>query len=411
MGMRTAETTKGVRVGVLGCGYIATEAHLPALLDAGAEIMAFFDPNPARSENYARRLPGRQASPRWEEVVTHPDVDLVVSSSPPAARLDAVLVALAAGKHVLVEKPMASTLADADRMIEAAAAAGRTLAVVNNFIFYPEVLAIRDLLASGVVGEPRLASFEALGMGQGVVQLNAYGSASTTFFNQPSSELEYAKALDLMQQGWRGRAVTAAGGALMEYGIHVAAVAHEFFQAEAVEVGAVLATLADRSLAGGTGEDYASVTWRFPGGGIAELRFSLFPFDFTPGRLHRRGGMHLLCSEGSITVEYPGQGEGPHGAARRIVARHGGQEVVRAMPEVDFAQRRHAGFRDLFSDLFAAMSTGREPRASARLGRSSFELMLAAYRANAAGCRISLPLPLDDDLYRGGAYALEPGTA
>lgn len=398
-----------MNIGVVGCGSIATEAHLPALLERQTSVNAFYDVDPVRAANYQRHLAGALApSPSWEAVVSAPDVELVILSTPPgAARLEMVRAALTAGKHVLVEKPMAATLEEADQMLAAARGSKQLLAVVNNYLFTPEIKAIRKFLEDGVVGELLFAGFEALGIGQGVVRSTSYQRNDTDFYSQPDSEVEYKKAQPWLRRSWRGRAATAAGGALMEYGIHVVAMAQLLFGRPASSVSAVLATLDDPALSGGTGEDFASVTWEYPGLGVALLSFSMAPFHFSPGQSHRHGGMHMLCSEGSISVEYGSLGTGPHDPAQRIIAKRGNEEWVIEFPKLTFAERRGQIFGDMFANVFDAISSGGVPIVSGELGRSVFEQMLGAYRAAAEGRRVELPMPTDDRFYRGGVISLE----
>jgi predicted dehydrogenase len=89
---------------------------------------------------------------RLDDLLKDNEVDLVVVAVPSHLHAEHAIRALEAGKHVLVEKPMADNLADADRMIEAAEKAGRILTVNQNYRFTPDFVTIQDVLASGKLG-------------------------------------------------------------------------------------------------------------------------------------------------------------------------------------------------------------------------------------------------------------------
>ena len=88
-----------------------------------------------------------------EEVLTAPGVDAIVIATPHPSHLEIVLKAAEAGKHVLVEKPMGVTPAEADSMIDAARSAGVKLGVLFNNRFRPEALKAKELIEQGAIGE------------------------------------------------------------------------------------------------------------------------------------------------------------------------------------------------------------------------------------------------------------------
>jgi predicted dehydrogenase len=109
-----------LRVGIAGCGVVAQRHHLPALRAArGVQAVCAFDPDPA-----AAAALGLAVAASLDELIER--VDLVAVCTPPGAHADVALAALEAERGVLVEKPLATTLADADRIV--AAAAGRLAA-------------------------------------------------------------------------------------------------------------------------------------------------------------------------------------------------------------------------------------------------------------------------------------------
>ncbi len=121
-----------------------------------ARLAAVADPAPGAAERLAGALGADRAYTDVAQVWADPSVDAVVIAAPARSHADLVVAAAAAGKGVFCEKPMAVTLADADRAIEAARAAGVVLQVGFNRRFAADWQAARALLDAGTVGTPRL---------------------------------------------------------------------------------------------------------------------------------------------------------------------------------------------------------------------------------------------------------------
>jgi myo-inositol 2-dehydrogenase/D-chiro-inositol 1-dehydrogenase len=122
----------------------------------GARLVAVADPAPGAAERLANRLGADRAYADVQQVWDDPEVDAVVIASPARTHAGLVVAAAAAGKGVFCEKPMAVTLEDADRAIDAARAAGVVLQVGFNRRFAPDWQAARALLDAGTLGTPRL---------------------------------------------------------------------------------------------------------------------------------------------------------------------------------------------------------------------------------------------------------------
>ncbi len=125
--------------------------HVP-----GARLVAVADPAPGTAERLAAELGADRAYPDTAQVWADPQIDAVVIAAPARFHADLVVAAAAPGKGVFCEKPMALTLADADRAIDAARTAGVVLQVGFNRRFVPDWAAARALLDAGQVGTPRL---------------------------------------------------------------------------------------------------------------------------------------------------------------------------------------------------------------------------------------------------------------
>lgn len=141
-----------LKIAILGLGQAAQNIHLPALRGLGKqfEVVALCDPDGAAREAAQAALPGARVFADAAELIRSSGFDAVDIISPPSLHCEQACAALAAGLHVFCEKPLAMTLADADRMLAAAGEARRTLAVNGQF---PD-MAIHQA-AQTEVGSPR----------------------------------------------------------------------------------------------------------------------------------------------------------------------------------------------------------------------------------------------------------------
>jgi predicted dehydrogenase len=149
-----------LRLAFLGCGFI-TRVHSRNLRRLGrAQIVASYaSRDRARAEEYCRRYGGARSYGDYETAIADPAVDAVLVAVPPRYHLDLTLRALAAGKHVIVEKPAFPALADYKTAAAARDRAGRVVLVGENDHYKPLAVQLRRLLAEGVVGDMLFAHF------------------------------------------------------------------------------------------------------------------------------------------------------------------------------------------------------------------------------------------------------------
>jgi len=143
-----------LRMAVVGVGFGA-QVHVPAFLSIpGVEIVGLADSGSGRAGQVAAGL-GRKvvAWGSWQKAVEAPDVDAVSVATPPWVQADVVCAALAAGKHVLCEKPFGANGEDAARMWESARKTDRVHAVDFEFRMEPGIAALQRLVKSGEIGE------------------------------------------------------------------------------------------------------------------------------------------------------------------------------------------------------------------------------------------------------------------
>lgn len=141
------------RVGIIGVGAIGTLGHLPGYRSAGAEVMAVTDVAEGRATEVAERFGVPASYEDYRAMLANEDLDVVSVCTPNALHAEMTVAALQAGAHVLCEKPMALTYAEATSMIEAAQAAGKELSIAHTLRHRPQMERIRELAASGALGE------------------------------------------------------------------------------------------------------------------------------------------------------------------------------------------------------------------------------------------------------------------
>ncbi len=143
-----------LRIGVLGCSRIARRSVIPAILKTpGWRLVAVGNRTAARAREVAEEF--KVSACTLEELVAHPEIDALYISLPNSLHEEWALSALAAGKHVLVEKPMAGSLAATRRMVEAAASKGRILMEGLMYVFHPAIRKVHELIRAGRIGNIR----------------------------------------------------------------------------------------------------------------------------------------------------------------------------------------------------------------------------------------------------------------
>jgi predicted dehydrogenase len=145
-------TPAPVGVGLVGYGAIGRDHAASISQVAGLQLSGVCDISAARRELASREW-GVPAHSTAEAMFDDPAVGLVVVGTPPVAHADGVLAALAAGKHVVCEKPFALRVDEVDRMIDEAAARDRVLTVFQSRRWDPDYVALRDVVRSGDIGE------------------------------------------------------------------------------------------------------------------------------------------------------------------------------------------------------------------------------------------------------------------
>ncbi len=150
------------RIAVLGCGYWGSN-HIRTLKGLGA-LHAVSDASAPRAEGFAAEHDCLALAP--DELFTRDDVDAIVMALPPQYHAETAIRAVEAGKDVLVEKPIALTVADAERAVAAASANGRVFMVGHVLRFHPAFEQMKRLIDEGELGEIRYIHSHRLGLGK-----------------------------------------------------------------------------------------------------------------------------------------------------------------------------------------------------------------------------------------------------
>jgi len=178
-----------ITIAFVGCGRVA-RAHGRRLRRERDVRVAFASREPARAAQLARELGGGARSfASYDEAIAAADVDVVAVTTPPASHGELALRALAAGKHVVLEKPPVASAAELDRVAAAAARAGKRVFVAENYFYKPLRRRLAALIGDGAIGDVLFV---------------------------------HVNAIKQQQTGgdWRDDRAQALGGALFEGGIH-----------------------------------------------------------------------------------------------------------------------------------------------------------------------------------------------
>jgi predicted dehydrogenase len=241
-----------IKIGMIGCGKIAQVRHIPEYADRKDVCLSgFFDLNQARAEELAKKFGGK-AFASYQDLLAQKDIDAVSVCTANQSHAEITIAALKAGKHVLCEKPMATTLEDCEAMVKTAAETGKSLMIGQNQRLAKAHVKAKELLASGLIGE--LVSFR-------------------TTFGHGGPE---TWSIDPGQNVWFFDKNKAAMGAMADLGIHKTDLIHYLTGQTVVETTARVTTLDKRDASGvliGV-DDNAICIYRLSGGAVGTMTAS-----------------------------------------------------------------------------------------------------------------------------------------
>src|SRR6266704_5410710 len=355
-----------VGVGLVGSGFIA-QLHADACSrSAVASVRAIASRSADRAEAFARQW----GIPAWHddfrELAGRPDVDLVCVAAPNRLHRDIVVAAAQAGKHVVCEKPLARTLAEADEMIGACQLAGVKLMYAEEICFAPKYVRAKQLADEGALGEVYLVR-------QGEQH---YGPHSDWFWDPQR----------------------AGGGVLMDMGCHGIEFARWVYGKPAVrsvtaEIGRFVHH--ERTAA----EDHAIVTVRFEGrrAGLIETSWAKpGGMDDRAEIVGSRGITYADLMRGSSLSTYSDVGYGY--AVEKAPDTRGWTFTI-------FEELWHSGIPQEMDHFVSCVLDAAMPQETGADGRAVLELIYAAYRAARIG-RVELPLELSEQEAAQPPFAL-----
>jgi predicted dehydrogenase len=328
------------RVGIIGTGGMG-ERHAKGVqqVPSRLRLVAACDIDKQRLHQFGQKFGISELAADWHEVVASREVEAVFVLLPHNLHEEVCVAAARAGKHVLVEKPIARTLEEADRIIRAAEGAGVVLMVAHNQRFYPANRKIRQLLDQGVIGE--------LFCGR----------------------IDHHQNFSVSQRSWWRSRDAVGGGCVIGSGIHRLDLLR-WYLGEAREVFAFQVDDPRRLEA----EVACAATLRFQNGAIAEF-FCNWGALRPPATTHE--GMSLFGREGCLYFD---------GAIRVCAPARkdlGGDLVT--VPFDEHCESMWEHFADCVNNKLTPLTSGVE-------GRKSLELVVAIYRSAETGRPVRLPL-------------------
>jgi UDP-N-acetyl-2-amino-2-deoxyglucuronate dehydrogenase len=342
-----------LRIALVGAGNVA-RSHLMGLAESDiVEVAGILDPDQARAREKAEAFGIPRLVESWAELLADASIPCVGLLLPHDLHESFAIEALAAGKHVVCEKPLATTIASCDRMLAAAESHGRKLFAVQNRIFSRAYEAVKEIVTSGAIGDVLIA------------QTNGFEGPGTIVGRQP------------WMTDHRG-----GGGVLITQAVH-AAYALRYLVGDVKQVSCLFA---ERKVVPMTAEDSAIVTLRFANGAIGEMTSTFTiahgPFDHS---------ITLHGTDGYVTV----------GAIRGDARRRFG---VRAISPSRFGDKElhdveilgddlgHQSFGRMWDEYARNILDGSPTRCTGIDGKRAVEVILAAYASNASHRVVTLPL-------------------
>ncbi len=347
-------------IGIIGSGAIAS-VHVDSYkrLVADCEVKAVCDTFKAKADDLiAGKALNAKAYDDYKKLLLDPAVDAVSICLPPSTHAQVSIDALKAGKHVIVEKPMASSLEECDLMIEAARASGKILDVVSQNRYKTPVAKLKTMLDGKAVGKVFYASFDSLWW-RGQVYYDLW---------------------------WRGTWAQESGGCFMSHAVHYIDLMHYLFDMPATVSASIHNVGHDNSEC----EDL----------GFADFNYNDKVIHFTCSLVSHgeRQSIVVEGEKGSISVPWTVSANSalPNGFPEE---NSGGkkalEETYRAIP--DLVREGH----DAQLLNFLKAIEGKEPIAlDGMTGKKTIELIMGIYKSAVTGKSVEFPIRPEDPFYR-----------
>ncbi|MFD2671394.1 Gfo/Idh/MocA family protein [Marinicrinis sediminis] len=328
-----------VRFAIIGCGIIA-DIHAKGIQEtAEAELTALYDKQPEKAIRFAEEYGGKVYH-TMEDLLAAEDIDVVCICTPSGQHPEQTIQSARAGKHVLVEKPMAIHLPDVERMIESCKRAGVWLSTVFPRRMSPQAQFAREVIQSGRLGKLSLCS---------------------AYVKLYRDQVYYDSA------GWRGTWEMDGGGAMMNQGIHTVDLLQWLAGNVTTVTGKARAVLRDIEV-----EDTVLSSLQYESGALGMLEITTTAYQGKGQRLeiHGEKGTLVIEEDDIISLHIEGEEvECPKFAAFRVI------------PD---------GHRMQIQDMARAVLEQRPPIVTGEDGRHSLEIILRTYQSSRTGQEIRL---------------------
>ncbi len=367
--------TDRLRIGVIGCGNIASRLHVPTWIKMSdrVEVVAIADPTAVNLEA-VRGLTGLDTADAYTDpfaLLARDDLDAIDICAPQSFHRDLVVAAAARRRHVICEKPLAAVPADAEVAVQACANHDVRLAMVHNFLGFPEVTTMRRQIDAGAIGQVRNVHINLLGV-----------------FDAPGSDGYDAR--------WRHNPVVSGGGILMDllHGVYTA----EHLLGEPIErVTALIDAQDPAALVEDTALCRFDTATRSATVNIA--------WGFGPG------SMEVVGTAGRVSVRYRDGSTPPWSPLEHVAVTdaQGTRVVYHATPNPDGLfdnASLSVAFPMLADDFLAAIRDHRDPIASGATGLRILEATIGAYQSAVTGEMITVPLDRTSPAFRKGVFGL-----
>ena len=163
---RIVPRTAPIGTAIVGYGYWGPNLARNVAERPELALQGLCDRDPVQLASFCNRHPQARAVEELDAVLCDPSVEAVIVATPPKSHHAIVKRALEAGKHVLVEKPLATRLCDAEELAELAESSGLVLMPGHTFIYSPAVNAVRELIRSGVIGDIHFVTSSRMNLGK-----------------------------------------------------------------------------------------------------------------------------------------------------------------------------------------------------------------------------------------------------
>jgi UDP-N-acetyl-2-amino-2-deoxyglucuronate dehydrogenase len=344
-------------VAIIGCGMIA-RFHVRALAEVpGARLAALVTRNPASAEKLIAETnaPAVPVFTDLADALRRPDVQIVIITTPSGAHLDPAVQAAAAGKHVVVEKPLEITPERCDRIIKACDQHGVQLCTIFPSRFHDANVAMKAAVDAGRFGRMTL------------------GETTCKWWR---TQAYYDEG------GWKGTQALDGGGAMMNQAIHNVDLLL-WMMGDATHVNGFTATLAHERI---EVEDTAVACLRFKSGALGVIQATTSVHPGYPKTIAVHGDRGSAVIEQEDVVRWDFSPEKPEDAVIR--ERFSGTKASGGA--ADPKAISHEGHRRQLADFVHAIRTGGRPRVDGREGRKAVALICAVYESVRTGRVVAL---------------------